>query len=161
MKKTETKQLLSDNLMCIGCHECEIVCSVSHFSEVNPRRARIRIDEDTRRGTAKIVHCRQCVKPTCVAACPTSALTHDTVNGKVNIDYNQCNGCLECVKGCPFDAIFIDVQTKLPLVCDLCGGNPLCVNFCHRHPAQPYAALYFTTHDEFQAIKKNNSTRRG
>lgn len=156
MEKPETKQLFSDNTVCIGCHACEIVCSISHFTEVNPRRARIRIDEETRQGTATIVHCRQCVKPACVRSCTTGALIQDMAIGRVIIDYDKCTGCLDCTKGCPFNAIFIDVQTKLPLVCDLCGGDPLCVQFCHRHSAHSHRALHFTTREEFKTIKQIN-----
>jgi len=154
VNKPEKKHLFADGAVCIGCHECEIVCSISHFGEVNPRRARIRVDENTRQGTAAIAYCRQCVKPACVKACPTGALTQDTAMGRVIIDYDKCTGCLDCVKGCPFQAIFIDVRTKLPLVCDLCGGDPLCVQFCNRHPAHSHAALHFTTGEEFKRSNK-------
>ncbi|MDD5189566.1 MAG: 4Fe-4S dicluster domain-containing protein [Dehalococcoidales bacterium] len=154
MKKPEIKKLLTDKTMCISCHQCEIVCSQFHFNgEVNPRRSRIRILENNFIGVSEPIVCRQCLKPACVAACPSGAITKDETLGRVMIAPHKCNGCLECLKGCPFHAIFIDERTQQPLVCDLCGGKPMCAQFCHIHPAHPYAAINFATPSEMAVIK--------
>lgn len=152
------KKLLTDKTMCITCHLCEVVCSVAHFDgAVNPRRSRIRVEENTLKGTAVPVVCRQCEKPACVTACPENAITKNVTLGGVNIDYGKCNGCLACIKGCPFQAIFIDEQMNLPLVCDLCGGNPMCAQFCHTHPCHPYAAINYAITAEMKEIKKQKA----
>ncbi len=32
-----------DHLVCTGCRECEVVCSLYHFGECNPERSAIRV----------------------------------------------------------------------------------------------------------------------
>ena len=154
MNKTQIRKLLTEKTMCISCYQCEIVCSIYHFAEVNPRRSRIRIMENTIKGTSTPMVCHQCIKPACVHACQESAITQNKESLAVNIDSEKCTGCMACIEGCPFHAIFIDEQTNLPLVCDLCGGNPMCAQFCHVHPAKPYAAINFVACQEMSEIRK-------
>ena len=43
-----------------------------------------------------------------------------------------CLGCGDCVKACKFDAIYIDLQTKLPVINDNCVFCGACVKACPR-----------------------------
>jgi Fe-S-cluster-containing hydrogenase component 2 len=47
--------------------------------------------------------------------------------------------CLKCVEACPLDAIFIDKSGNRVLKCDVCNGEPRCVEWC------PTNALLFIT----------------
>jgi len=79
------------------------------------------------------------------------------------IDPNMCRGCRSCQLACSYSrhgvfnpaksAIIIEreintdhtVPIILPLLCNLCGGNPACVAAC------PYAAL--TLNSELSGYK--------
>jgi carbon-monoxide dehydrogenase iron sulfur subunit len=45
--------------------------------------------------------------------------------------------CRLCIPACPFGNIALDASTSLIVKCDLCGGNPICAQFC------PTGALRF------------------
>ena len=153
------KKLFTDARVCIGCHLCEMVCSLAHLKdEVNPRRARIRVHEDLANSIFMPVVCKQCAKAPCVAACPYDAIAQDPVSRVPIIDAEKCTACLACVEACPFGAMFYDEQEQLPLVCDLCGGDPQCVKFCPRHPTKTHAALGFTSATEWSKVKASFSS---
>jgi Fe-S-cluster-containing dehydrogenase component len=46
--------------------------------------------------------CFHCVDPSCVSACPVSAMTKDPVTGIVEYSRDTCIGCRYCVAACPF-----------------------------------------------------------
>jgi Fe-S-cluster-containing dehydrogenase component len=46
--------------------------------------------------------CMHCVDPSCVSACPVSAMTKDAQTGVVNYNKDACVGCRYCVLACPF-----------------------------------------------------------
>jgi len=50
----------------------------------------------------------------------------------VAFDEDKCVGCASCVDACPFGAIWMS-QFDKPLKCDLCGGDPECVQICPKH----------------------------
>jgi Fe-S-cluster-containing hydrogenase component 2 len=52
------------------------------------------------------------------------------------VDQKKCTFCGACVKACPFGAIHADKEAVI--VCDLCGGNPKCVEWC------PHGAIKYT-----------------
>ena len=148
------KRLLTDSNVCTGCRYCEAICSLVHLGEVNPRLSRIKVIENTEKGTAKVVVCRQCSRPPCVKACPEGAMEQDSKTGAIIIKYERCNSCMACVDACPFGTIFISEAQKLPLVCDLCGGDPMCVKFCRNYPHKGHAALAYTTAKEWAKMKR-------
>ena len=147
------KKLFNDSKVCTGCRYCEAVCSLVHLGEVNPRLSRIKVIENTEKGTAKISVCKQCSKPLCLDACPTGAIERDANTRAITIKYERCDSCLACVEACPFGSIFISEAPKLPLVCDLCGGEPMCVKFCRNYPHLGHAALAYTTSKEWAKMK--------
>ena len=148
------KKLFADSSVCQGCHLCEIICSLVHLKdEVNPRRARIRVHEDLINKAFTPVVCKQCAKAPCVEACSYDAIHQDTRLRVPIIDAVKCNACLACLEACPFGAIFYDEQEGLPLVCDLCGGDPQCVRFCPAHPTKTHAALSYASPVEWAKVK--------
>ncbi|MGQ9719998.1 MAG: 4Fe-4S dicluster domain-containing protein [Candidatus Jordarchaeum sp.] len=111
---------------CAGCHVCELVCSLHHFSVNNPKKSRIRIQTlFPEPGVNKPVVCRQCKKPACLEACLEGAITIE--DGIVKLDEEKCTGCGACVEACPFGSLFTHPDIPYPLKCDLCGGDPQCL----------------------------------
>ncbi len=117
---------------CTGCHICELVCSFEKTRSFNPKRSRITILEDEQQGVSIPVACRHCTVPLCMEACPTAALYIDALDGVVLFDEGACIGCRNCVLACPFGAVSIDPLTSDIIKCDLCNGNPPCVEYCPR-----------------------------
>ena len=117
--------------LCTGCKTCELACSAAHSGEFNPARSRLHVENNSLLGQSKVNLCRECKNPLCVEACAYGALSKELGSGVVLLDPKKCINCLACVAACPFQAIFVDPLDKLPLICDNCGGDPLCVKFCH------------------------------
>lgn len=126
------KPVVVDESKCTGCRICEIVCSFAHNKNFNPRRSRISILKDEENGTSIPKVCRQCENPLCIEACPNEAIYRNEKTGMVTVDADKCTGCGTCTTACPFQSIFLDVLTAKAMKCDLCDGNPKCVEFCPR-----------------------------
>ena len=74
--------------------------------------------------------CIQCGQPMCLEICPVGAITKDSLNGVVTVDELRCVGCGLCTLACPYGAIYCDSQKQKSFKCDLCGGEPKCVQAC-------------------------------
>ena len=114
---------------CSGCHLCEMMCSLYHEDVVNLEKARIRITDNYQQSLYEPHICQLCESPDCVAACPIEALIQDK-NGVIVVDDELCTGCLACVEACSYDAIRWSDELKRLFVCDRCGGQPTCIQFC-------------------------------
>ncbi len=119
--------------LCIGCRECELMCSLVHRGRFNPAEARIRVAYDEENNCYSPVTCRHCDEPPCLEACPSDAVTRDEKTGAMLIDEEKCVLCMECVQACPYGAIRVAPDGAL-LKCDLCGGDPVCVRYCSKRP---------------------------
>ncbi len=116
-----------DEELCTGCRTCEIVCSLSLFSESNPEKSAIRIIESP--GGFEIIVCNQC--GLCMSVCPEGALYRDEAVVKLKSD--RCSGCYVCVEACPMKALYIHEDLLEPFKCIECKK---CVESC------PVNALY-------------------
>jgi carbon-monoxide dehydrogenase iron sulfur subunit len=74
--------------------------------------------------------CRLCWRAPCIAACPIGALQKDERTGAVLLGVEECIGCSACVDACPFGMAALHPESGLALICDLCGGDPACVQRC-------------------------------
>jgi Fe-S-cluster-containing hydrogenase component 2 len=92
--------------------------------------ARVRVIKDEASGVDAPVMCQQCRERYCVEACPVNALAVGN-RGEVVVDAETCIGCGQCEQACPIGAIHLVDRT--PIVCDLCGGSPRCVETCTMH----------------------------
>jgi len=119
--------------LCIGCRECELMCSLKHRGRFNPSEACIHVTYDPEMNCYFPIICRHCDEPACLDACPSDAFTRREGTGTVVIDEQKCTLCLQCVEACPYDAIRIAPDGTL-LKCDLCDGEPICVRFCSKRP---------------------------
>lgn len=129
-------RLLVDSDLCSGCRECEEACISKHAGAPAADVARVWVDSHPSRGTGpgtgtvRVHACRQCGNARCVEACAYSALHRDPSTKAVILAAESCTGCGACAEACSFGAVRFDIQTSLPLFCDLCGGEPLCVVRC-------------------------------
>jgi len=149
----EKKFVSGDPSKCIGCCVCEYACSMKHENTYNPTKSRIRAIR-LNSFVNLAVACRLCEDSPCVAACPRDALRQSDENGTILVDEDKCNGCGWCIEACDYGAIQLHPETKVVFVCDLCDGEPQCVEWC------PEEALDFTTKDiisqkaRISAVKK-------
>ena len=77
--------------------------------------------------------CLHCADPSCVSACPVSAMTKDPVTGIVDYDPDTCIGCRYCVAACPFGIPKYQYDSPTGRIgkCELCH---------HRHKDGHYSA---------------------
>lgn len=124
--------------ICAGCHLCEITCVLSHEGKIQPTHARNIVHTDIQAGdVTHVLYCQQCDDPKCLKACPTGALHVDPETGARVIDQDVCAGCQSCLNACIFAAggqgesrIKYNAETNTCFKCDLCGGEPKCVQYC-------------------------------
>ena len=119
---------------CVGCQNCQLVCSATWQKVFNPLKANLRVEQDDSYGPFTMRVCRQEADADCVKVCPTGALSIERQKGVVRFDEGRCNGCRDCVTACPYDAIFIHFDYPYIFKCDLCKGANLqqCVAACPR-----------------------------
>ena len=123
-------RLLTKPNLCTGCRACEVACVAHHDGFFGTATARIKVTKIDVAGVDTPHICRLCRRPGCVAACPVDALYQDALTGIIQLKPEKCIGCADCVEGCPFGVVTLHVETGLPLMCDLCGGEPACVKRC-------------------------------
>ena len=82
--------------------------------------------------------CMHCVDPSCVSACPVSAMQKNPVTGVVSYDIDACIGCRYCVTACPFNVPRFTYDSPTPKIskCQLCkdrlpkGKYEACAEVC-------------------------------
>lgn len=120
---------------CTGCRLCQLVCSVTNFSENNPKKAGIRVVSklftDAR---YDVTVCDQC--GTCADVCPVGAINMD--EGVVRIDADTCTNCGVCIDACPNGALFSHPEVAHPIKCVACGE---CAKYCPRGVLDALAGL--------------------
>lgn len=133
MKK---KTLVYESKKCIGCRLCEQICTLSHFGVTNPSKSRIRIFRDDERQIESAIYCHQCPDAPCIEACNFEALSKDVDSGAIKILEENCVACRKCIDECPYDAPIMYPSGEYIIICDLCFGNPECVNICPENAIQ-------------------------
>ncbi len=74
--------------------------------------------------------CAQCQDYPCIEACPVKALSSDPNTGAVIVDREACISCGACIKACPGQVPTLHPKDNKANICDLCGGDPKCVEVC-------------------------------
>ncbi len=117
-----------DPLLCSGCRYCEMACSFKHEGVFSPALSRITVVREDDIGFDYPVVCRFCESCDALEACPTGAMRR--VDGVVKVDIDKCVACGACVTACRYGAVKARPGGGQPIVCDLCGGDPVCVKRC-------------------------------
>ncbi len=130
---------LIDHRKCIGCHACSTACKSENEVPLGVYRTWVKYVEtgtfpDTRRHF-QVTRCNHCANPPCVRICPVTAMYQRT-DGIVEFDPQVCIGCKACLQACPYDAIYIDPETRSAAKCHFCshrvelGLKPACEVVC-------------------------------
>jgi Fe-S-cluster-containing dehydrogenase component/formate-dependent nitrite reductase membrane component NrfD len=128
-----------DHRKCIGCHACSVACKSENEVPLGVNRTWVKYVE---KGTFphvrrhfQVTRCNHCANPPCVRICPVTAM-YQRSDGIVEFDPEICIGCKACMQACPYDAIYIDPETKAAAKCHFCshrteiGLQPACVVVC-------------------------------
>ena len=116
--------------LCSGCLSCMTTCSMANELYASLTGSRIQVDLSPFRDTHRITLCPQCAKAACMEACPEGAISREPGGGHLLVDYDQCTVCQACVEACPFDAMFWNPISGRVIKCELCQGEPQCVEAC-------------------------------
>jgi Fe-S-cluster-containing dehydrogenase component len=141
---TEKKFVAADLEKCTGCGVCELVCALKREKVYNPRLSRIKILRLYRLVNISLV-CKFCENAPCVTACPSDCLVQSEKNGVILVDEDKCDCCGWCMEACPYGAVVLNPEKETVMMCDLCDGEPQCVEWC------PEEALDVVTQKEFDA----------
>ena len=118
----------------------------------NPTKSRIRVVRLNPFVNVAIA-CRLCDDPQCVIAC-REALLQSEETGVIMVDEEMCNGCAWCVEACDFWSIQLHPESRVAFVCDLCDGEPQCVEWC------PEETLDFTTKEVLAQKARISATKK-
>jgi carbon-monoxide dehydrogenase iron sulfur subunit len=149
VKLAQRRFVTVDPSKCTGCGICELTCS-QEKGEASPLQSRIRVVRMKPLFNFALA-CRSCEDAKCVKACPEKALSQAENTGIISISDKKCKGCDWCVQACEHGGIMIHPETGIAVTCDLCGGEPQCVELC------PEEALETVSTDE-EAEKRMNDT---
>ena len=130
----KARALLVERKRCTGCNSCVFACSLFHEGVVRPSVARLRVLRHQSILDVPVI-CWHCPDAPCAEACPTTPKTiaRDPESNVVAfVDEKTCLKCGSCMEACPPKFLRPHPDTGLPLLCDLCGGDPQCVKACDR-----------------------------
>lgn len=99
--------MVVDLRRCVGCQTCTAACKQANATPPGVQWRRVLDIEsgeypDVRRSFVPIA-CMHCAEPPCEEVCPSTA-TRKRDDGVVDIDYDLCIGCGNCVVACPYQA---------------------------------------------------------
>lgn len=147
--------LLYDGTLCVGCNACVAACKRAndmpsegdgmYDQPVDISGKTLNVIKAYRSGKATHkdqiydgfaftkMSCFHCVDPSCVSACPVSAMQKDPVTGIVSYDADACFGCRYCVAACAFGIPKFQYDSPTGRIgkCELCH---------HRHKDGHYSA---------------------
>ena len=150
---TEKRFIAADLEKCTGCGTCELVCAIKRENVYNPSCSRIKILRLYRLVNMAVV-CRQCENAPCVIACPQECLIQSENTGVIMVDEDKCDCCGWCMKACPYSAITLNPEKETVMMCDLCDGDPQCVEWC------PEGALDLVTQKAFNENIRKVTTNK-
>lgn len=181
----EAVGILYDATVCIGCKVCQVACKENNEmpaehtapegiwdDPLDLSSKTLNIIKSYKDGTGETKdaetngysfikrHCMHCVDPSCVSACPVSALKKDPQNGVVSYNKDACIGCRYCQVACPYNIPKFEFDKPFPRIrkCQLCnhrfkdGKFSACCEFC------PTGASIFGNVNDLMAEAKKRLT---
>jgi Fe-S-cluster-containing hydrogenase component 2 len=98
--------------------------------------------------------CLQCETALCLEVCPTDGLVRDPQTNAVIVNEAACVGCKMCVAACPFGNIHFENNRRVAAKCNLCYGEPKCVQNCMSD------ALHYADINDLSAIKRERMDQK-
>ena len=160
-----SKIFLMDVGRCTGCYNCQLACKDEHcgnnwlpYAAPQPLTGQFwcKVTEHVQGSIPKVkIHyishlCAHCGDPACMAACPVKAISRRD-DGFVLIDPARCAGCGQCVKACPYEAIYFNEELNIAQKCTGCAHlldngavQPRCSEAC------PTDALIFGEEEDLK-----------
>ncbi len=126
----EKRRLMVNTDRCTGCGFCALVCAEHHCGQWDPVLGRIKPRSDKSRNLEAAITCAHCQEAPCVSACLMNVIYLDPDSQLVMRNLDACIGCRVCEISCPFGAGTFDYIRDKVVNCDLCGGRPVCVEYC-------------------------------
>ncbi len=118
-------QIKVNAAQCTGCRLCVQICAIEKFSEVNPKKSRLRVDSFfPEPGTYRPVVCTEC--GACAEACPTGAIQKNA-EGILQVVADACTECGACITACP-EGVMMQWKQGIPYKCDFCWK---CTEVCN------------------------------
>jgi Fe-S-cluster-containing hydrogenase component 2 len=122
----ESKRIKVTSGKCSGCRLCLQICAISHYAEINPKKASLRIEAHfPQPGAYKPKVCSQCGK--CMEVCPEDAIYHRE-DGAYIVNKDKCTNCGECIPTCKPGVIFQHRDLDHVIICDNCFK---CTDLCN------------------------------
>lgn len=115
---------------CVGCKSCIAACSFAHEGSQRPEASRIRVYSFAVEGVSVPMLCQHCSDAACVTVCPTGAMYRNSDTALIEWDESRCIRCRMCTMACPFGNTVYDALTDSILKCNVCEGEPACVQVC-------------------------------
>jgi Fe-S-cluster-containing dehydrogenase component len=100
--------MLIDTDKCIYCRSCVFACKMENKIPHEWQRNDVTlVGPDFSKDPVAFgffMNCNHCEKPACISSCPVpgKALYKRKEDGIVLVDKEKCNGCMLCVKACPY-----------------------------------------------------------
>jgi len=160
---------------CNGCYTCHTACKDEHvdndwtpYAKPQPETGHfwVKLQETVKGSVPKVRStyipdfCNHCGNPACLAACKNNAILKRD-DGIVIIEPDKCKGCGECIKACPFDAIYANETLKISQKCTMCAHLldaglklPRCVEAC------PVDAIGFGEESELMDFIEGSTVRK-
>lgn len=124
------KSLVIQPKKCVGCKVCELACSIYHYKTHKTTLSAIRVVKFDELSRDVPTVCSQCEDAPCMKVCGVNAMYREPTTNAIVVDYQKCIGCKLCIYACPYGSISFDDEFKKVVKCDLCNGDPQCVQFC-------------------------------
>ncbi|MBW2430259.1 MAG: 4Fe-4S dicluster domain-containing protein [Deltaproteobacteria bacterium] len=139
---------------CLACRNCEQVCSFQEAGGFKRENSNIWVQIDLEKRSIFTMTCLQCETALCLEVCPTEGLIRDPKTNAVVVDEAACVGCKMCVVACPFGNIHFESKRQVAAKCNLCNGDPRCVQNC-----MP-GALHYGDVNDLAAIKRKHMDKK-